>query len=89
MLFRYDGQVIASATYQDRKRYLKPNKDGYEGGLFFDTKSIRIFSPVSSATLESVWKDFPSFSHVKRRLDPKRYPAFEAKLKNVRRPKKA
>lgn len=86
VIFQYDNQAIATAIYKGRKRYSKPDKDGYCGELFFDTKSIRVFDPLSAVDVASVWKDFPGFSQTKRRLESRQYPTFVQTLKNVKQP---
>ena len=46
--------------------------------------AFRTFDPVDAVAMQSVWPQFRNFGHVKQRLNPGRYPAFERRLKRVR-----
>jgi len=87
VLFQFQGFVVASAIFTGSERFSKPDKHGYAGALYFDTDSIRIFDPVGPEGIREIWPTFRRFSHVKLSLDPKRYHAFKAALKNVTNPK--
>lgn len=86
VLFQYRKAIVASAILSGRKRLEKPDKDGYEGSLCFDTASIRVFDPIEASTISKIWPTFPGFSQVKHSLDPKCYSEFESILKNVEAP---
>jgi hypothetical protein len=87
VLFQFCNAVVASADVTEGERFPEPDEDGYHGALHFDPKSIRVFEPVGPDVLSRIWPEFKAFSNVKQRLDPKRYPAFEAALHHVRTPK--
>ncbi len=81
VLFQCEGSIIASAVFSHAQRFKQPDRDGYEGGLYFDVTSIRVFDPVSAGDLKAIWPSFEGFGQVKQALDPARYPAFEKHLK--------
>lgn len=87
VLFQFRNAVVATATFTEGERFSEPDEDGYHGALHFDPQSIRVFEPVGPDVMSRIWPEFSAFTHVKQRLDPKRYPAFEAALKDVRTPK--
>ena len=87
VLFQYRNFLVASAIFQDSERFDEPDEEGYEGKLFFDTKSIRVFAPVRSDAIRQIWPEFGGFSHVKWSLDPKGYSVFVSNLKHTAAPK--
>ena len=86
VLFQYEGKLIASAKLIDVERFKTAEKGTYNGALYFDVKSIRIFDPVGADVVSSVWPEVKRFSHVKWSLDPERYAAFEQKFTGVEKP---
>jgi len=82
VLFQYDGRIIASAVFNRNERFEQP-EDGYNGALWFDAKSIRVFKPVGPDEVRDIWPEFKSFGHVKQFLDPAGYPAFEKRLETL------
>ena len=62
VLFQLDNQIIASAIYEDILRYKVVSKDGNKGSYKFDTKTIKIFKPISKEELSSIIPDFVSFN---------------------------
>lgn len=86
ILFQYRNAIVASALFLDAERFGVPDKDGYEGTLNFDVKSIRVFDPVSSAAVCGIWQEFKRFSHVKQSLNPQSYSLFQQGLTNIRAP---
>jgi len=83
VLFQYRGHVVASAVFTGSERFSEPNEDGYGGALHFDTSTVQTFDPVDAGTLGRFWPGFPGFNQAKQSLDPQRYAAFAAELKNV------
>ena len=90
VLFQFRAFLVASAVLSDVERFEKPKIEiyngerfVYEGALYFEPTSIRIFDPIGTDVVSQIWPDFVGFSHVKHRLDPKRYTAFERKLRHV------
>jgi len=87
VLFQYSDFLVAEARFQRSYRFLEPDED-YNGALYFDPKTIRVFDKIGSDVVSRIWPEFKGFSHVKwKKLNPKRYPVFEGKLKHVRTPK--
>lgn len=84
VLFQCEGSVIASAIFNYAKRFERPDKDGYEGGLYFDVKSIKVFDPVNADGLRRIWSGFGGFGQVKQHLDPVRYALFGQHLTGTR-----
>ena len=82
VLFQYSNFLVADARFQRTERFPEP-EDDYNGALYFDPKTIRVFDPVPSDIVNRIWPEFKGFSHVKWTLDPKRYPDFERQLKHV------
>ena len=87
VLFQYRSCIVASAQFFEAERFGEPDADGYEGALYFDVKSIRVFDPVGSDVVSKIWPEFKRFSHVKWSLNPKGYAAFQRALKHVEAPK--
>lgn len=57
VLFQCDGTIIASAVLHERERFEHANKDGYEGCLYFDVNSIKVFDPVGKDMLCMIWPE--------------------------------
>jgi hypothetical protein len=74
--------LVADARFKRAERFPEPGDD-YNGALYFDPKTIRVFDLVPSDVVSRIWPEFKGFSHVKWTLDPKRYPDFERQLKHV------
>ncbi len=87
VLFQCEGRIIATAILNGSERFKKPTKDGYEGCLNFDKKSIKIFDPIDAAAMRKIWPTFKQFSQVRQKLRPTGYPEFERQLRGVRSPK--
>jgi hypothetical protein len=87
VLFQYRKFLVASAIFRDAERFMEPDEDGYEGALYFDTKSIRVFDPIGPDVVSEFWHEFKGFSHVKWSLNPEGYAAFQRALKQVEPPK--
>jgi hypothetical protein len=87
VLFQSDGTIIASAVLNDSERFDRPDNEGYEGCLFFDVTSIRVFEPIDGETIRRIWPQVIRLSQVKWSLDSKGYPAFERELRHVQTPK--
>jgi hypothetical protein len=86
VLFQYRNVLVASAIFRDASRFAEPDENGYEGMLYFQPTSIRVFVPIDSNVVSRIWPAFRRFSHVKQSLDPNGYLAFERELRNVRIP---
>ncbi len=82
VLFQYEGRIVASAIF-DRNERFERTEDGYNGALWFDVTSIRVFEPVGPDKIREIWPDFRSFGHVKQFLNPAKYRAFEKLLVGV------
>lgn len=87
VLFQFRGMLVAMATFLDRERFPKPDKNGYFGALYFDPKSIRVFEPIPLKIVRRIWRTVTSFGHMKWYLDPSAYSVFKAQLRCVRQPK--
>jgi len=87
VLFQYRNALVASAVFRNCERFAKADERGYEGALYFDVKSIRVFGPVGPDDVSRIWPQFRGFSHVKQSLDPKGYATFERGLKHVKAPR--
>lgn len=85
VLFQYRARVIASAVFVADEKYEKPRR-GCAGELRVDPQSIRVFEPVDAGGMRAVWPGFRAFGHVKQRLNPWRYEAFEEVLRGVKTP---
>jgi len=87
VLFQYRASVVATAVYWRTERFEKPDRDGYVGVLCFDPDSIRVFDPIGSEAVHSVWPEFDRFSHVKHDLAPIGYREFRRMQVKVRVPR--
>jgi hypothetical protein len=94
VLFQFRGFLVASAALMDVRRFEKPRVgicDGerfvYEGALYFEPTSSRIFEPVAPEVVSRIWPEFTGFGQVKHRLDPSGYATLERELRHVERPK--
>jgi hypothetical protein len=86
ILFQCDSRIIASAVLKDSERFDQPER-GYNGSLYLDVASIRVFDPVGPALMRDVWpEEFKRFSHSKLKLNARAYPEFERRLKGIRSP---
>ena len=85
VLFQCKGSIVATALFDGATQFEKADDDGYKG--YFNFKSIRVFDPVGSDVISAIWPEFTGFGHVKQKLDPKGYAAFEQKLTGIRTPK--
>ena len=90
VLFQFRGFIIASAVLSDARRFEKPRSEvyhgvrfEYEGALYFDPSSIRVFDPVGPDAVRTIWPKVRRFGRVKWSLDPKGYAAFQSGLKHV------
>ena len=83
VLFQYDNRIIATAVLTGTKLFPTKKDDRYDGALFFDPASIRVFEPVTPETIHKIWPEFKGFSYVKWILDPNGYPRFLLELKGV------
>ena len=87
ILFQSDGRIIASVVLRDRKRFVKPDVEGYEGCLYIDVSSIKVFYPVSKDVLRRIWPEVKRLGRVKWSVNPEGHAAFECELKHVETPK--
>lgn len=94
LLFQYGGRIVASATLREVRRFATPRVEVwegvsavYEGALYFDPSSVRVFDPVTEIVLRRIWPQITRLGRVKWSLDPKGYPTFERELKHVETPK--
>lgn len=90
VLFQFRGFLVASAVLRNVRRFKKQRVEifngerfVYEGALYFEPTSIRIFNPVGPEVVRSIWPEFTGFGQVKHRLDPRGYTVFERELKHV------
>lgn len=86
ILFQSDRNIIASAVLLDAERFPCPDTYGYEGRLFFDRDSIKVFDPVPEATIIGIWPSVKGLGQVKWSLNPEGYPSFKRILKKIRTP---
>ncbi|MSR57498.1 MAG: hypothetical protein EXS05_07480 [Planctomycetaceae bacterium] len=86
VLFQYTSKIIACATL-DRVERFEVAEGPYEGALYFDVGSIKVFNPVGPDVVAGIWPEFNGFSHVKWTLDPKGFAEFERKMTDVETPK--
>jgi len=86
ILFQSDGDIIASAVLLEYKRFEQHAGEGYEGCLYLDLESIKVFDPVTEHILIRIWPEIKKLGQVKWSLNPKGYVAFEQELRNVRTP---
>jgi len=87
VLFQFKAHIIASAVFVRRQRYPKP--DGpYNGALWFDPGSIRVFSSVGADSVRKHWPEkFTKFGQGMQKLEPpSRYSAFEQELSGIKWP---
>ena len=85
VLFQYDSRLIASARLTGTEKFQEPEDGGYEGALYFDSKSITIFDPVGPTRVSRIWPEFKGFGRVKWSLSPERYPKFVEELSGIER----
>ena len=83
ILFQSNRNIIARAILSSKKRFPRPDSEGYEGSLLFERNSIRIFDPVPEAEIKKIWTNVKKLSQVKWQLNPENYITFEGILKNV------
>jgi len=87
ILFQSDGMIIASAVLRDCERFEKPDEDGYEGRLYLDVSSIKVFDPVAKDVLGRIWPEVKRLGRVKWSVNPEGYAAFERGLKHIETPR--
>ena len=94
VLFQFRGFIVASAILKDVRRFEKPrvkiyNGESfvYEGALYFEPTSIRVFDHVGPDVVRRIWPEFTRFDRVKQRLDPESYTLFESELRHVKEAK--
>jgi hypothetical protein len=90
VLFQSDKMIIARTTLLDTEKFKEPKEDRgvfYNGALYFDIKSIRVFDPIPWEIVSRIWPEAKTPSHVRYHLNPSGYAEFEEKLENVKRPK--
>jgi len=86
VLFQYDNKIIAKAVFVRQEKF-ETAEGPYEGAIYFDIDSIRVFDPVGPDLLHVVWpEEFKGFSNVKSQLTPESFPEFEEQLENTRSP---
>jgi hypothetical protein len=83
VLFQFCGAIVASAVLRDVERFETPREKVYEGALYFDPRSIRVFDPVRENVIARIWPKVKRLGRVKWTLDPKRYADFERELKHI------
>jgi hypothetical protein len=84
VLFQYDNRLIASATLNRREIFDTPDGE-HHGALYFEANSIRIFDPVDSKTVKTIWPDeFKKFNQSMARLSAEPFPQFERQLTGVK-----
>lgn len=90
VLFQFRGFLVASAVLSVVRRFEKLRVeiyDGerlvYEGALYFEPTSIKVFDPVGPDIVSRIWPEFKRFGQVKQKLEPKSYTAFERELRHV------
>lgn len=86
VLFQFAGKIVASAVFMRRERFDVRQRGSYEGALYFDVNSIKIFDPVGLEAIVKIWPHVKRLGRAKWSLDPKRYPAFEQKLTGAESP---
>ena len=86
VLFQSGGAIVASATLNDVRRFGEPDNAHYNGALYFDVSSIRIFEPVTLAAVQNIWPKIKRLGHVKWKLNPDGYVAFARELKGIKTP---
>ena len=84
VLFQFQARIIATAVFQRDEKFDSPKK-GHGGVLHFEPRSFRTFDPLDVEAMRKAWPRFRGFGHVKQSLHPGMYPAFNRRLKNVRR----
>jgi hypothetical protein len=85
VLFQFRARVIATALFVRDERFARPRSD-HAGVLHFQPDSFQVFDPVDAAAMRLAWPRFRAFGHVKQRLHPEGYAAFERRLEHVARP---
>jgi hypothetical protein len=85
VLFQSDGAIIATARLTGAERFAEP-EEGYNGALYFDVSSIRVFDPIAWGTVSRIWPKVKRLGRVKWKLDPSGYEGFDQELKNVETP---
>jgi hypothetical protein len=86
VLFQYTGKIIASAVLTAVERFQTTEKGGYDGALYFDVNSIKVFDPVGVEVVVKIWPQVKRLGQAKWSLDPKHFAAFERELTGVERP---
>jgi hypothetical protein len=87
VLFQCEGTIIASAILKGYKRFEHADEDGYEGCLYFDVASIKVFDPIGQKVIDRIWPEVKRLGRVKWSLDPKGLATFERELKHVKKTK--
>jgi hypothetical protein len=85
VLFQYAGRIIASATLDRVERFERPD-GAYQGALYFDVQSIRVFDPIGPDVVRGIWPKVKKFSQAKWKLDLKGFPALVRRLTGVEAP---
>lgn len=85
VLFQSDGAIIATAILTGAERFADTD-EGYNGALYFDVSSIKVFDLIASGTVSRIWPKVKRLGRVKWKLDPSGYAAFEQELKHVETP---
>ena len=83
VLFQFCGALIASAVLRDVIRFESPRKKVYEGAIYFEPSSIRVFDPIREDVVTRIWPHVKRLGRVKWSLDPKAYTDFERELTHV------
>ncbi|ALO36131.1 hypothetical protein CMT41_16385 [Colwellia sp. MT41] len=86
VLFQYRAKIIASAVFEKRVDFDKPNRE-YNGALYFDINTIKVFDPVGSELIRSIWpEEFNGFSQATTKLNEDFLSVFEEKLTGLKTP---
>jgi hypothetical protein len=83
VLFQFNARIIASALFDRREDFSKPDKQ-YCGALYFNVNSIRTFDPVEKELMQEIWPQFKGFSNAMRELNVDFFELFEKKLTGVK-----
>ena len=83
VLFQFCGAIVASAVLRDVERFETPREKVYEGALYFDPGSIRVFGPVRENVVTRIWPQVKRLGRVKWSLDPDAYADFEGELTHI------
>lgn len=86
VLFQFCGAIVASAVLRDVERFETPREDVYNGALYFDPRSIRVFDPVRENVVARIWPNVKRLGRVKWTLDPKHLGDFERELQHIKIP---